>query len=55
VGLYQRPVKAGGATHRRNQPAGWERPDVPVPPSASLTVFGAEQTPIADVPLVLAS
>jgi integrase len=34
---------------------GWERPDVPVPPSASLTVFGAEQTPICDVPLALAS
>ncbi|HEU4889244.1 MAG TPA: hypothetical protein VFV49_15260 [Thermoanaerobaculia bacterium] len=30
---------------------GWERPDVPVPSSASLTVFGAEQTPICDAPL----
>lgn len=31
------------------------RPDVPVPPSASLTAFGAEQTPICDAPLALAS
>ncbi len=30
---------------------GWERPDVPVPSSASPTVFGVEQTPICDVPL----
>ena len=34
---------------------GWERPDVPVPWSASLTVFGAEQTPICDAPLALES
>jgi hypothetical protein len=33
----------------------WERPDVPVPSSASLTVFGVEQTPICDAPLALAS
>ncbi|HEX6097695.1 MAG TPA: hypothetical protein VF432_15315 [Thermoanaerobaculia bacterium] len=34
---------------------GWQRPDVPVPSSASLTVFGVEQTPICDAPLALAS
>jgi hypothetical protein len=34
---------------------GWERPDVPVPASASLTVFGAEQSPICDAPLALAN
>ena len=34
---------------------GWERSDVPVPSSASLTVFGVEQTPICDAPLALAS
>jgi hypothetical protein len=34
---------------------GWERPDVAVPSSASLTVFGVEQTPICDAPLALPS